>query len=335
MATIKLNKNNLYYNLNQLSLKCGNKDKIAAVLKDNAYGHGIDIIANLVSKYGIKEAVVVNNQEALKIKNLFKNILILNDKPIKSNNFSYAINSLEDLKDIPKWVKIELKVDTGMHRNGICIKEIPIAIDIIKRRGLNLFGIFTHFRSADVLSSELFWQREKFKDVKRAFLNSGFKPRFHSHNSAATLRSKNYIDNESIARVGIAMYGYNELPSQFEEIKLKPVLSLYANRISTRELKRGDRVGYGGDFIANDDMVVSTYDVGYGSGLFRGDSKKPLFTCEGLPIIGRVSMDSIIVASIKDEICIFNDAKRVAKHFNTISYEITTRLNPFIKREIV
>ncbi len=335
MAIIKINRDNLYHNLNQLSLKCGNKEKIAAVLKDNAYGHGIDIIAKLVSRFGLKEGVVVSNQEALKIKDFFKNILILNDTPLKIESFSYAITSIDALKAVSKEIKIELKIDTGMHRNGISLNELSIAIDIIKKRDLNLFGVFTHFRSADILSSELFWQRETFKDVKRAFINSGLNPRFHSHNSAATLRSKNFIDGEDIARVGIAMYGYNELPEVFDKVLLKPVMSLWAHKICTRELKKGQRVGYGGDFTAPKDMIVSTYDIGYGNGLFRGDSKNPLITSEGLPILGRVSMDSISLESIKDEVCIFNNAQIVAKHFNTISYEITTNLKANIKRVVV
>ena len=330
MATIRINTKNLYHNLNQLSLKTGDKNKIAVVLKDNAYGHGIELMAELTSTYGITQAVVVTLQEAQMIKKQFDNILILNDTPIVTQNFSFAITSIEALKQAPQKAKIELKVDTGMHRNGISLDEVSEAIKIIKTRKLNLFGLFTHYRSADVLSSELFWQKKNFQKVKEMFFKAGLHPRVHSNNSAVLLRNNNF--SEDIARVGIALYGYNELPIPYDRLELKPVMSLWANKICSRVLKKGQRVGYGGDFIAPKNMTISTYDVGYGDGLFRGDSQNPLITKDGLPILGRVSMDSISLESTKDEICIFDDAKDVAKHFNTISYEILTNFKANIRR---
>ncbi len=334
MATIKISQNNLYHNLNQLALKSGSKNKIAAVLKDNAYGHGIELMAKLLHKWGIKEAVVINNQEANKIAPLFQNTLILNDTPTLHPKLSYAITEIKALKHAPKGAKLELKVDTEMHRNGILMHELPKALELIKQKGLKLYGVFTHYRSADELSSEFAWQKANFEEVKNIVRKAGFKGvRFHSHNSASLLRSREF--NEDIARVGIAMYGYNELPAPFEQIELKPILSLWAKRSSTRVLKKGQRVGYGGDFRAPKDMIISTYDVGYGDGLFRGSSKNPLILRDGLPILGRVSMDFISVESIKEELCIFDNAQQVAKHFNTISYEITTALKSQIEREVI
>ena len=334
MAYIKLNRENLFYNLNQLVLKCGQKEKFCAVLKDNAYGHGLEQIAKLVSEYGISEAMVINNQEALKIRNLFKNILILNDTPTITPNFSYAITELNKLNSIPVNVRVELKVDTGMHRNGISLSELSEALDIVKKRGLFLVGIFTHYKGADELDTTLAWQMQNFETVKQIAREKGFKHiRFHSHNSAALLRSSDF--SESLARVGIAMYGFNELPKVYDPIKLKPVLSLWATKESMRELQKGQRVGYGGDFIAPKKMIVSTYNVGYGDGLFRGDSKNPLTTASGLPILGRVSMDFISLESTREEICIFDNAQEVAKHFKTISYEITTSLKANIERVII
>jgi len=332
MAIIKISKKNLFYNLNQLTLKSGSKSKISAVLKDNAYGHGIELMAKLVSEYGIKEAVVISNQEAEKIKHYFENILILNDTPKEVGNFSYAITSIDALNEVEKNIKIELKVDTGMHRNGILMSQLQEAIAVIKQRGLKLFGVFTHYRSADELSSEFAWQKSNFEQVKKQILSAGFKPRFHSHNSASLLRSISF--NEDIARVGIAMYGFNELPESFDKIELKPVMSLWAKCSTTRKLKKGQRVGYGGDFVANRDIVVSTYDIGYGDGFFRGNSKNPLITAEGLPILGRVSMDFVSLESIKDEVCIFNNAQKVAKHLGTISYEITCSLKADVPRVV-
>ena len=334
MAYIKINKENYFHNLNQLALKTGSKDKLAVVLKDNAYGHGIEVIAKLAFEWGVKSAVVMSQDEALKIKDYFKDILILNDTPQNIDNFSFAISSIDRLKEVNPKAKIELKVDTGMHRNGISLSQLKEAISIIKQRDINLFGVMTHFGRADELDSGYYWQKKRFDEVKRAFREARFKNiRFHSNNSAGVLRSSSF--DEDIARVGIATYGYSCLPKIFGEFNLKPVMSLWAKRVSTRELKRGQRVGYGGDFIASRDMVISTYDLGYGDGWFRGDSNKPYILPSGLKILGRVSMDFISLESNKEELCIMDNAQESAEHFNTISYEILASLKKSIKREIV
>ena len=334
MAIITINKENFYHNLNQIALKTGSVEKIAVVLKDNAYGHGLKIMAGLASDFGIQYAVVKDRKEAGQIKDLFKNILILNDEIIADSVYTYTINTLDDIRTAQSGAKVELKVDTGMHRNGIAMDEVDEALDLIERHGLDLIGVMTHFRAADVLSSELFWQQKNFTVVKEKVKQYGFdKVRFHSHNSAATLRSKNF--DEDMVRVGIAIYGYNELPPVYDNVLLKPVLSLYAKRNATRVLKRSQRVGYAGDFTASEAMTVSTYDLGYGDGWTRGESRDPYITAENLPILGRVSMDFITLESTKEQICIMNDAQKAAQHFGTISYEVTTALSHHIKRTIV
>ncbi len=334
MAYIKIDKKNFFYNLNQFALKLGSKDKIAIVLKDNAYGHELDLMAKLSFEFGLTKAVVRNFSEAKRVKEYFQDILILGDRAIVDNRCSFALNSLDDIQNAQKGSRVELKVDTGMHRNGISEESLENALSLIKKRGLNLIGIMTHNRSADELSSELFWQNKKFELVKRRVKAFGFKDiRFHSYNSASALRLN--CKNEDLIRLGIGAYGYNELPNIYNSITLKPVLSLYAKRVSTRELKKGQRVGYGGDFIALRDMVVSTYDLGYGDGWIRSNSFKPFITAEGLPILGRVSMDYISLESSSKEVCIFNNAQNASKQLGTISYEILTQLSTNLKRVII
>ena len=333
MAFITINKQNFYHNLNQIALKTGSVDKIAIVLKDNAYGHGLELMAKLAAEFGIKHAVVRKTVEADEIRSLFETVLILGDTIVKDDIYSFTVNSLEDIKQAQRGANVELKVDTGMHRNGIVLDELDEALTLIKEQKLNLVGVMTHFRSADELSSELFWQQKKFEIVKEKVRKAEFtEVRFHSHNSAAILRTKSF--NEDLVRVGIGAYGYNELPSSFDEIELKPTMALYAKKVSTRVLKAGERVGYGGDFITPEPMSVSTYDLGYGDGWTRGDSHNPYITSEGLPILGRVSMDFITLESTKEEICVMNDAKEAAKQFGTISYEVTTALSADIAKEV-
>jgi alanine racemase len=333
MAYIEIDKKNLYHNLNQIAIKTSSVDKIAVVLKDNAYGHGLDIIAQLCSEYGIKHAVVKNYTEALAIKELFDTILVLNDKIIFDDKIYFAINSLEDISKAEKYSNIELKVDTGMHRNGISIDELEEALLLIQQRRLKLVGVMSHFRSADELSSEFFWQHKSFEKIKKYIRDKGFKDiRFHSYNSASILRSNSFSDD--LVRVGIAIYGYSELPNLYNQIELKPVMKLYANRVSSRKLLKGQRLGYGGDFIADKNMLVSTYDIGYGDGWCRNVNDK-VYLLNGLEILGRVSMDFISLESRADKICIFDNVKEIAKNKKTITYEILTSLNSNIDRKVI
>ena len=334
MAFIKINKAHFFHNLNQIVLKTGSVDKVAVVLKDNAYGHGLEIMAALSQEFGITQAVVITTEEARKIKKYFQHILVLNGTPFEDEKLSFAITDMRQLESLENRAHIELKVDTGMHRNGVSMEELPEALGLIRSKGLNLIGVMTHNKSADVLSSERYWQQKNFDQVKQIVQEHGYASvRFHSHNSAAILRSKQF--DEDIARVGIAIYGHNELPAVYDTIALKPVLSLWAKRASTRLLKQGQRIGYGGDFTAPREMIVSTYDLGYGDGWIRGDHTHPYITAEGLPILGRVSMDFISLESDREEVCIMIDAKRAAKHFGTISYEMTTMLSESIERVVV
>jgi len=334
MATIILNKENFFHNLNQIALKTGSVDKIAVVLKDNAYGHGLELMATLSQEFGIRHAVVKNSLEAVQIRTFFDSVLILNDTIVKDEVFVFTINTLDAIENAEEGAKVALKVDTGMHRNGVSLEDTGAALRAIRKKKLDLVGVMTHFRAADELSSALFWQQKNFEKVKAEVKAAGFKNvKFHSHNSAATLRSKDFP--EDMVRAGIAIYGYNELPSVYDEVRLKPVLSLIARKTATRILKKGESVGYGGDFTAPKKMKVSTYDLGYGDGWTRGESADPYVTAEGLPVLGRVSMDFVTLESEKEEVCIMDNAQKAAKHFKTISYEMTTGLSKEIERVVV
>ncbi len=334
MATIIINQDNFYHNLNQIALKTGSKEKIAIVLKDNAYGHGLVQMAHLASDFGIVHAVVRNRAEAATIRELFRTILVLGDRAVADEVCSFALNSLDDIRQAQQGAQVELKVDTGMHRNGIAMAEIGKALEMIEEAGLKLVGVMTHFRAADEMGSEYFWQKKQFEEVKAAVKSAGFEHvRFHSHNSAAILRTHTF--DEDLVRVGIGAYGYSELPDTFDKTVLKPVMRLTAKRVATRKLKPGQRIGYGGDFTAPKEMTVSTYDLGYGDGWCRGNTFAPFITAEGLPVLGRVSMDFIALESDKEEVCIFDDAQNAAKQLGTISYEVMTALSKEIERVVV
>ena len=330
MAYITLNKNNFFNNLDIISKITKSKDKIALVLKDNAYGHGILEVAAMAQEYGVKKAVVQSNAEARMVEGFFDYILVLAEIPsFVSAKIRYSINDINAIMNFPRGSLVELKVNTGMNRNGVETQELDLAIELIKKRGLKLEAIFTHHGCADELNELYETQTKNFELVKQ---NSPKDLRFHSCNSAALFRSVEF--DEDMARVGIAAYGCMSLPFESNATKLKPVLSLYAKKISSRVLKKGSYVGYGATFEALEESLLSNYDFGYGDGFLRSCSNS-YETPEGVKIAGRISMDNSSFLSDEDEILIFNDANEVSKFANTISYEVLTSLKSNIKRGLV
>ena len=324
MAYITLNKNNFFNNLDIIKKQTKSIDKIALVLKDNAYGHGLLEVASMAKEYGIKKAVVQTNAEAKLIENHFKYILVLADIPSTcSDKIRYTINDINSISRFPKGTLVELKIDTGMHRNGIEQSQLQNALKQIEENELILEAIFTHHRNADELSSEWFWQNDNFKTIKKLSPNV----RFHSANSASLFRYEDF--DEDMARVGIAAYGCLDNVDG-----LKPVLSLWANKISSRTLHVGQAVGYGATYIAKKDETISNYNFGYGDGFLRSLSNN-FTTPNNEKLLGRISMDNSSFLSDKDEILVFNNAKDVAGLANTISYEVLTSLKSNIKRTIV
>lgn len=342
MSFIQINKANYIHNLSQLAQKAGGKERLMVVLKDNAYGHGLKIMAEIASEFGIKKACVKNLAEAKEIRELFEEVLVLVTHPPEEKiaaNISIGINSLAALKKILPQTSVHLKIDTGMHRNGLFEDEFEEALEIVIKNSLQLKGVFTHFRSVDEVDSEYFWQMQIYtklaKIMKEKILTCKLEiPPFHSCNSSALLRKKGALCDD-YARCGIASYGYSHMHPSFGVFDLKPVLSLWGEKLSSREIKKNQKVGYGGIYCASNDEVVSAYDIGYGDGFFRSDGLGELYCASKEAIIGRSSMDSIFIKSDKDTVCIFNDAYALAKHFNTITYEITTKLSASIKRVVV
>jgi alanine racemase len=339
LAKIVLNKENLFHNLNIISNHAGGKEKVAVVLKDNAYGHGLLEIALLAKEFGIQKAVVRTLDEALLIEKHFDDILILAQKdiPTYSHAFHIALNSLEDMENLPLYAKVHIKVDTGMHRNGIDKNDLREAIIGLIEKKITISGVFTHHKSADNLSTYFYWQSSIFRYLQEEVKNiceelSITVPLFHSCNSAALFRHENF--DEAFARVGIAAYGYIENDSIFNLPDLKPVLSLWASRQTSRVLKKGECVGYGGTYEAQEDIEVSTYDVGYGDGFLRLNEKQEYTTPKGFKILGRVSMDNMTLDSTDDEVCLFEDVRELAKLQDTITYEIITTLSREIPRVI-
>ncbi len=339
MSFIRIDKEALCKNLTLISKKAP-LDKIYVVLKDNAYGHGLELVADLCTSNGVKHAVVRDAKEANLIASKFESVLVLaeNIDFIAPSNVHFAINSLDVIQKIPQNTNVQLKVDSGMHRNGVATNELETALSSIVAAKLQLKGVFSHLRSADELSSESFWQEKNFKAIKKRVIefcsaNAIKTPIFHLQNSAGLFRSGT-LGEFDMARVGIALYGYMRMPSSFAKESLSPVLSLWAEKLSGRSVSSGQAVGYGAVGKVQQDTTVSVYDVGYADGFLRVKTKDDYIFPNGAKLLGRVSMDNICVTSTDEQICVFDNAETIAVRYGTISYEILVRLNPNIKRVV-
>ena len=263
-------------------------------------------------------------------------VLVLSGIPSSkpADNISIAINQLDDIIKIPRGSNIELKVDTGMHRNGVRIEELDRALEMISTSNLSLKGVFTHFANIFEGKDFIYIQKERFDNVRDKLINQGFQNiRFHCCASPSLF----CIDNNEydLVRVGMALYGYVELPRRIDFPNLKPILSLWAEKVSTRKINQSDRVGYGGIFMADKDMEISTYDIGYGDGFLRLDENKKSTIRDKRNILGRVSMNNLTIEGNDKKICIFDDVKKLAKTHNTIPYEILCRIRSSIKKKVV
>lgn len=337
MAYITLNKEHFFNNLDIIAQRSKGRDKIALVLKDNAYGHGLREMATMAQEYGITKAVVRSTIEAKAIEAFFEYILVLADTPQEmSEKICYTINDLDSISRFPSKTKVELKVNTGMNRNGIEMDELREAFGLIKEQNLSLQALFTHHSCADEDHAVFEQQNRNFAQIKKeaVALAEAFgikRLRFHSANSAALFQTDDFT--EDMARVGIAAYGCLELSENADAKALQPVLSLYAKRNSTRHLQKGVCIGYGASYITSGECQVGNYDFGYGDGFLRACSRG-YATPEGIKLLGRISMDNSSFLTDKEELLIFNDAREPAKAAGTISYEILTALKPYLERVV-
>ena len=330
MSELVLNRSAYIHNLTKICAKAGGKDRVILVLKDNAYGHGAALVGREAASYGIKFCAVKNEIEACELEPFFEHILILSHIPHggESERFIYAVNDISLIAKFKKGVRVHIAVDTLMHRNGVAIDEVRAACEAALTHGLQICGAFTHFRSAEELSSDYFVQRQNFAAAKAAVREiCGDGLVFHSHNSAATERFGELADE--CVRVGIAAYGYAQFDNSLE---LKRVASLWAHKVSGRVLKKGQCAGYGAKFCASEDMQIAVYDLGYGDGLLRYAGEGELRTAGGQRLLGKMSMDSFCCEDAGDKICVFDDARVWADFFGTISYDVLTKLSPSINR---
>ncbi|NPA54844.1 MAG: alanine racemase [Epsilonproteobacteria bacterium] len=325
MAYIKLSKSNLFANVDNISNT--SNCEILAVIKDNAYGHGIVQIAKMLQQKGIQRVCVRNNDEAMLVKDYFKEVLVFFPTLCyNSPNISYTISDIKQLRR-SKHKKIHLKFDTGMHRNALSMDEVDEVLKLAFDK-FEVRGIFSHFCCSDEIGCDTFIQLDRFKKLKDrvvAFckLHNLDLPKFHLANSAGVFRLKDFSMFDYV-RVGIALYGGME--------DTKPVMSLYAKALKQQMIYKNQAVGYNKTYTFCNDTMTTLVDIGYSDGILYFDKELQL---KDTLAVGKISMDSMMVIGEYDEVCVFDDVKEFAKNYpNTITYDILAKLKPHLKRVI-
>lgn len=334
---------------------------IAPVLKSNAYGHGLFEVAKILEDAGAPFYAVDSFFEARTLRdNGIKNkILIIGYSPldhIESNlkNTSYAVTSHEQLSKLSNKLtsrkNIHLKIDTGMHRQGILLHEIPSAIKLIKNNpNILLEGIFSHFADADGMEKNYSLRQIEVWNLAVETIQKEFPPVKYLHLSASAGTFYSNKINANVVRLGIGLYGINTSPHQ--KLDLMLALSMVSRISLIKHLERGDKVSYNLTYEAKKTTKIAVIPAGYFEGVDRRLSNAGSFKIGGTicPIIGRVCMN-ISMADITDlrnvraddEVIIFSDdsndkntISNVAKICGTNPHEILVHIPAHLRRKIV
>ncbi len=341
--------------------------KLWAVVKSNAYGHGLFDFSKLMSDYGVDGLCVDSIAEglALRREKIRKPILVLG--PTLFNLYDRAakerlivtvpnIRSLKTILAKKNPPDFHIKFDTGMHRQGLYPGEAAAAMKLLAKSSFseNLKGVYTHFACASDRNDSRYAERQfrEFQEIRGIFLRAGFKNLlFHAAATGGTLLDKKY--HLDAVRIGLGLYGIypsRKTASQFKNTALRPVLSWRTLIADVKTLRAGDRVGYDltGRVKRNGQMAV--LPVGYWHGLPWSLSGKGEVLVRGrrAKILGRVSMDLTVVDVDRipcrpgDEVTLIGRDGReeifawdMADKAGSMAYEIVTRLNPLIEKVIV
>lgn len=350
-------------NLERIREKTGTFTGVMAVVKANAYGHGLVSVAkelqgkvDFLGIGSLKEASLLREQ-GIKAPLFLFGRLFEDEVPVALQmNLTLTVSSLEEAKAIStagsllsKKVAVHVKVDTGMGRLGIpqaqALSEIE---EMTALPSIQLDGIYTHFPTAERFPDS-FTERQlsDFEKLIEDLRRKGITFRFrHAANSAGALRFKSHLLN--LVRPGIALYGIYPHPSFEAEIDLEPALSLKTRVVFTKRLSPGDSAGYGREFIATRPTTLAILPVGYAHGYPFQLSGKGEVLSRGrrFPIAGRVCMDSTMIdlgdegdMGVGEEVVLLGSsgeerirAEELAGLAKTISYEIVTRLEAGIPR---
>ncbi len=347
---VLINKQHLLDNARLLKKIAGDA-KFFAVVKSNAYGHGMIECAKIFLEAGVDALAVslVDEAYTLREAGIKSDILLLGgvmpkeEEAAVKGGFEIAVSDFYMLEALGrasnrlnKRVKIHIKIDTGMGRLGFLVEDIPEVLDVIsKYKGLNLVGVMSHFSIADEDSVEAKefteHQLKLFKEIiqKYKFHNVSV---FHIANSAGLLFYPESI--LSGVRVGIALYGGIRYPG------LKEAMSVRTRLLSLKYVPSKWGISYGRTYITKAKKRIGVIPFGYALGYLRDFSNKAEVVINGrrCKVLGRVCMDLTVVdldgvsASVGDYVYILGGEEQkisvfeLASWCKTITYEIFCQL---------
>ncbi len=331
--------------------------KVMAVVKANAYGHGLIECSKHFEQLGADYLGVALVEEGIEIRKAGVKLPILVFGGIVGGQIDQYLlydldltaSSLDKLQAIEqtaaklgKKARIHIKIDTGMRRIGVRPESARALIDAaLKAQHCELAGIFTHYANADIPKPELTLEQLRlFKEAIGDIKNKNPKIILHAANSAGMmLGAENYLD---MVRPGLALYGITPASHLSGKLNLRPALSLHSQLVFFKVVKAGQGVSYGHTWRAPTDTRVVTVPIGYGDGYSRALSNKGNVLIRGkrYPIVGTICMDQMMVDIGKDSAyngdiitVIGRDGgeeitvNEIADRAGTISYEIFTGLN--------
>lgn len=322
--------------------------KAFAVVKSNAYGHGavevscyLDKEVDAFAVAAIEEAITLREAGVVSPILLLEGVFEGDEWALcEKYGFWSALENAQQLDELQaskaKIEKIFLKLDSGMHRLGVDKETAPLFVSALKDCGqVGEVVLMTHFSCADDLSDLTTMQQLAYFEQARQAIGD---IEASVANSAAIMKWS--VPEGGWIRPGIMLYGI----SPFAEVSgramgLRPAMTLSSKVISTRQLKQGDKVGYGLGYVAAEDHVLATVAVGYGDGYPRHAENGTPMQIDGKPacLAGRVSMDMITVRmqdlslapAMGQEVVLWGGdvpVEEVADYAGTIGYELVTRM---------
>jgi alanine racemase len=334
---------------------------LLAVVKADAYGHGLVPVAKAALEGGANWLGVALLEEAITLRKAGITAPILawlvppgsDFKSAVDYDIDIAVSSIKALEEVgavagSKRPRIHLEVDTGMTRGGFLSEWNEI--DAHHVQGVEIIGIFSHFARADEPGQpQNLEQLTRFKKMVATLESFGYtKIIRHLSNSAATLMDP--ASAFDMVRTGIAMYGLTpdiKTLGDSKKLSLKPAMTLRAKLHLVKTVPAGSPVGYGATEVTKVDTKLGLVAIGYADGIPRSAKNAGIFfNGQRAPIIGRVSMDQFVVdlgaestAESGDWVSVFGPGKGEeytaddwASAAGTINYEIVTRIGPRVPR---
>lgn len=362
---INLDTKALTHNIEIAKKPFNDEINIFAVVKANAYGHGVKEISYMAKQAGVNGFAVAILDEALEVRELGyeqETILVLGITPVEYvvdaaiNGISLTVGDLEWLKaaeivlesEVVPPLKIHIGIDTGMGRIGVqTIAELQEMVSYLREHSkqFNFEGMFTHFATADAKDETYF--KKQVDNWNAAIEAVKPLPKYvHAANSAATIWHAKDIKT-NVLRLGAGMYGFNPSGTELMAEDLQPVLTLSTEIVFVKQLAKGKAVSYGATYHTTDDEWIATLPIGYADGFLRRmQGFHVLIDGHEAEIVGRITMDQMMIRLPKkyplgSKVTLVgqNGTKALtlvdlATYANTIPYEVVTNLSTRIKREV-